>query len=587
MMSLRMRNTLDESVSPRMFAIALVLAAMSQAIGQAKEGLPLLHVATEQIDNLVPATFEIEVQRKFKNPFDARECRVDVDFTEPSGVEMSMPAFWLVKSDGTAGWQCRFTPRSAGPHTALVRVTTPEESTQSEIVRFTVAESKAKDAKGFCNLDPKSHYTFRFQNGDYFRGLGTNIGWEPRMEEDAIYTYDHLFPRIAAQGANTVRTWMCPWNLTLEWNKLGLADYDQEAGRRLDEMLALAEDNKLFVILVIGYHGELQTKEDFFPGNARWKENPYNVANGGPCHNPAEFFTNKTARELYKSRLRYLVARIASRPHLLAWEFWNEFDHVQRNASVPGEAIVAWHEEMADYLHEIDPYHHPITTSISMEAPPGLWGNRHLDFIMLHPYGATENFQKLLTEVGKKHHKPVVLGEFSYSWKTPELKMAPQFERELQLGMWRGLMSPTPVLPMTWWWEFHDQRDDWRVFHPVAELSQRMLDLKSSDWKPAKVTALNESIETSGINIGEKWFLWLCNRESLAVAETALRVDGAAPGTYKLQLLDTRTGGLTVLGRVSIDPQNTGCTFPGPPLGPLGDAALILEKDDDGTPAAQ
>ena len=505
---------------------------------------------------------------------------MDVEFTDPTGTAVRLPAFWNVASDRT-GWQCRFTPRSAGPHTAQVRTAATDGSTESEIVRFRVTEPSAAGSNGFCALNPDSPYTFRFQNGDNFRGIGLNIGWEPRTPQEAAYTYNYLFPRVAAQGANTVRTWMCPWNLTLEWGKLGLANYDQESARRLDEMLALAEDNNLFVVLVIGYHGELQTKEDYFPGNARWKENPYNTANGGPCRHPADFFTDKTARELYKSRLRYLVGRVASHPHLLAWELWNEFDHIQRNAEVPGDAIVAWHEEMADYLHEIDPYQHPITTSISMEAPPGLWDNRHLDFIMMHPYGATDKFPQLLRNVEEKHQKPVVFGEFSYSWKTPDASKRALFERELHLGLWRGVTSSTPILPMTWWWEFHDERNDWQQIKPVADFSQRMTKLNRSDWKFAKVSTMPQSVEVNGINIGDTWFLWLCNQDPEMVAIPVSQIHGSKPGEYRLKQFDTATGEVTKLGRISFDQKAGGIELNGPPLEPQEDTALILEKVSD------
>ena len=177
--------------------------------------------------------------------------------------------------------------------------------------RVTFRVLSQADERGFLHVDRNQPYFMMFDNGDQFRGIGTNIGWEPRRRRNQKHSYDTLFPRIAAQGLNTVRTWMCPWNMPLEWNGRQLGEYDEDALRRLDEMFALAEKSGLYVVLVLGYHGELQTVSGSFPNNDRWKENPYNVVNGGPCETPADFFTNEQAKALYKKRLKMLVARVA------------------------------------------------------------------------------------------------------------------------------------------------------------------------------------------------------------------------------------------------------------------------------------
>ena len=79
------------------------------------------------------------------------------------------------------------------------------------------------------------------------------------------------------------------------------------------------------------------------------------------------------------NRLRYIVARWGYSPAIGMWEFFNEIDNIQfRDAKnpIPAEEIVAWHARMARYLKSIDPYGHPVTTSISHRDLEGLNSGR-------------------------------------------------------------------------------------------------------------------------------------------------------------------------------------------------------------------
>lgn len=557
--------------------IAATLAANASQAEPAAESELRLEPPGGPFEQWKPIVLRIEGTFEGQSKDAYASSGIDVELTAPSGLSLSVPTYVNSIDTQEAGLECRFTPREIGTYTATVREA-GEGEPGSNRVSFHV--DRSTDEQGFLHVDRKKPYFMVFDNGEQFRGIGTNIGWEPHRRRNPKHSYDALFPRISENGLNTVRTWICPWNMPLDWNKrpLGDGNYDQNSLRRMDEMFALAEQNGLYVVLVLGYHGELQTVSGSFPNNDRWKENPYNVVNGGPCETPAEFFTSERAKAIYKQRLRMLVARVACQTHLLAWEFWNEIDHIERRGPVPGEAIVAWHQEMADYLRRLDVYDHPITTSISVKAPTGLWEIDNIDLIMLHPYGVTDKFKSLLTDTNQRYGKPAIAEEFSYSWKPAEKHEVQDFERELRLGLWRGLMSPTPVLPMTWWWEFHDSRDDWRYFRAIAQFSERMIQVDDSTWRPVRLKTNIESVECHGIVMGGSIFLWLRNNGDSAVSDIALEIYGVPLDSYQVKQFDTYTGNLMENSKFSLRADAKALILTLASLGQQSDTAFVLSR---------
>jgi len=101
-------------------------------------------------------------------------------------------------------------------------------------------------------------------------------------------------------GANFARIWLVRWNMGLEWTKgdgngmyQGIGRYALDNAWRIDELLRLAERNGIYLMLCLGYHGELADRQLYF-GEQAWDKNPYNRKNGGPCDKPADFWTNPT-----------------------------------------------------------------------------------------------------------------------------------------------------------------------------------------------------------------------------------------------------------------------------------------------------
>ena len=139
----------------------------------------------------------------------------------------------------------------------------------------------------------------------------------------------------------------------------GTGHYNQRVAWIADEFFRRCERDGLRVMVCLG-----ADELDAWPGYDAWADHPYNVANGGFLATPDQFWTDpraavalSTATAVHRRQIRYS-------PAIWAWELWNE-----RGQETP--AMIAWHQEMATYLREIDANRHLVTTSF--------WGTNPAD----------------------------------------------------------------------------------------------------------------------------------------------------------------------------------------------------------------
>ncbi|MCK4374707.1 MAG: hypothetical protein KAX19_05235, partial [Candidatus Brocadiae bacterium] len=154
---------------------------------------------------------------------------------------------------------------------------------------------------------------FEREDGRPWLAVGENVCWYGRGR---TFDYEQWLNRLAEAGGNYCRIWMPPWAFAVEWG--GLGRYRLDRAHELDYVLKLARRLDIHVMLCLDYHGA------FLRRGGTWPDNPYNATKGGPCARPLDFFRGEEATQLYRRRLRYLVARYASYGNLLAWEFFNE-----------------------------------------------------------------------------------------------------------------------------------------------------------------------------------------------------------------------------------------------------------------------
>ncbi len=495
--------------------------------------------------------FDINSASPYSNPYNPDDIKVDIVFADPNSNQIILPCFYVFGNSGASQWQGRFTPRKVGQYSYQAKVFVkgaPEG--KSDVFYLTVKDSN-KD--GFLHLNPKSNYFLQHDSGKPFRGIGENVCWDPRPNEDQKYKYEYMFPLLGANGCNFARLWMCPWNAPLEWKNSGSGRYSETAAARLDTIFSLAERNGLYVMLALDFHGVFKSVKDPWGGGDYWTDNPYNIANGGPCLNAAAFFSNSAAKEMYKKRLRYVIARWGYNKHLGVIEFFNEVDHAYNDGDVntPAEDIVSWHKEMSAYLKSIDPFEHLVSTSCSHKTIPRLWNLKDLDFSQTHLYGTTDNIYDGITSFVNSYNKPYVTGEFAYSWENAGTKEShPTFRRELHMGMWRGMFSSTPILPMTWWWEsFAD--NDWDVFKAVSTYGNQMTSGSGGLLTPLSVNA-GTGIETMALKSNNRMFVWLRNNTSSTLSDSTLTISSLQNGNYGIKYYDTWTGKYSIPAMINV-----------------------------------
>jgi len=305
-----------------------------------------------------------QLPETWDNPFDRREIELIATFHTPSGRAVRVPGFYyqpyqrsrdedggeLLTPSGPPVFKVRFAWGEVGDYRYDTSLCVDGRTRSLASGASTVAPAASP---GYVRRSRRAPRYFEFDSGAPYFAIGQNMCYP---DESGTYDYDRWMPKLSANGGNYLRLW-----LINEWNDLGLehlpqqADddselgrYDQQAAWRIDHILDLADGQGISVLMCIDSFNSLLTGELY----SEWERSPYNAANGGPCAQPQDFFTNPQARELFRRRLRYLVARWGYSTSVLAWEFWNEVD-LTTNYSSP--AVATWHEEMARHLRSIDP----------------------------------------------------------------------------------------------------------------------------------------------------------------------------------------------------------------------------------------
>lgn len=541
---------------------AVLLLVLWQAPVSAGEILQV-RPATTRVAQYARLDVELQIRADWQDPFRARDVAVDVVFEAPSGRSLRLPAFYVSGAAKAASrWQARFTPREVGRYRYRVELREAEQLRHvSPAGRFTVRPSPAR---GF--LRPASDWAWRFDNGELFRGIGENVGWEHRDHDDSKFFgalhehprfhYEAMLAQLSRDGANFIRTWMIYWNLPVDWRWVDNASrYRPSASRfnesgieRMEAFIAAAEKHGIYVMLTLDPHVALLGEG--------WEHSVYNRSNGGHAATVAEFFTSTQAREQYRDKLRFLVARWGYSPSIAAWEFFNEIDNVtyaDPAARIPDEPVVDWHRDMSRYLAALDPFGHMITTSISHRDLAGLNDIPDIAFNQKHIYKATGSIPATVRDYTGRHGKPYVIGEFGFEWDWSQNfdAFAEDMVHDFKRGLWYGLFSPTPVLPLSWWWEYFDEKQATPCFAAVRDIDARMRQAGRGHFATVVATSGHEQIEALAVQAGRQVFVYLRNAstapQQARLAQVSLRPGATArlydPETRRTRVLTVPPGG--------------------------------------------
>lgn len=446
------------------------------------------------------------------NPYLQEDAAVDLEFTAPDGSHGLLPCFY---SGADSLWTARFTPVQAGAYDLrFIYGENGECAAKSDRVTLNVSASAGK---GF--LRPRDEWTFRFDNGEPFRGIGENLCWESRTEDDnphlkelheqaEVYNYDVMLPKLKEHGGNFTRMWMCSWNFPIDRH----ADFNNprytpseeyfnpSAVERLDHVLELADSLGIKIMLCL---------------------------NQGDVVADKAFFTTQEAKARYRNYLRYIVARWSYSPAIAAWEFFNEVDNIQfadAEDPIPAEDITAWHAGMAKYLRDIDAHDHMITTSISHRDIEGLNSIPEIDFNQKHIYKATADIPQTILRYEAEYAKPYVIGEAGYEWDWYKdfNEIADGLDMDFTRAMYYGLFNPTPIVPMSWWWEWFDSRGTDARIAKVRALSDQMLEAGGGSFEPLEVKVAGG--DGYAVRCGEKVFVYIFNPTNKAITTFSVRL---------------------------------------------------------------
>jgi hypothetical protein len=584
------KNMTQEKIK-NIYALTWIILLMCSTVSFGQWSITGVTKLTDPVLQYQKAEFDIAVTGAFANPYEANDISIDMVLTSPSDKAIKLPCYYVSGNATASNWKARFAAREAGQYTyhfELKKLNVLEASSSN--ANFT---SLATAMPGF--LHKNNYWSFKFDNGQLFRGVGENFCWEPRLSEQGgykgAYTYDYLLPKLAANGVNYFRVWMSPWNVPVQWKTVSNTTrytnsneyFNPSGSQRMDELVELSESLGLYFMLAMDYHGAL---------SGEWNINNYNSANGGPISTPAEFFTNEAAKNMYKNRLRYLVARWGYSPSIGAWEFFNEVDNAMYTESngnlprIPDADVTAWHGEMSNYLKTIDPYEHLVTTSISHRAVTGMNDLPNIDFNQKHIYQDpyVGQIDTNISSGTSAHNKPYVIGEYGYRYQDDNYSAAYAFnwDYDFKQGLWLGLFKPTPILPLSWWWEMFDAKAGMTpYFKSVSEIYNSMMEAAGPSGDLAQPTASASALgqKVLAVRAGTKFYVYILNTTAAAVT-TNITLATGKNGNYTVESFNPASGdNFTYTDKGTFTAASNNITITGNTIEAYKERILVLSEE--------
>ena len=435
------------------------------------------------------------------NPYDATEFSLTLVVTRPDGQEERLTGFHdqpmraadrgdieEVVAEGRARFTVRYRPRVPGVHRLRLESRWNENEPQSTSLPNLEVSGVATDP--YVRID---HGDPRFFSiGDKFWWpIGPNLRsvTDPRSGENlatkatplrGTLAYDAYLARLSANGVDAIELWLSSWGLAMEWKAdwpgyHGLGRYHEGHAWQLDHILDAALAHGIRINLTLNNHGQGSGWVD-----TEWANSPYNRRNGGPLSSPEELLTATVAKQHQEQVRRYVIARYADHPAIMAWKLWSEVDFVgeQSRRREVEPLLVQWHEQAAKRWHELDVYNHPVTTHWSsnwtrvqptLAATPGV---QFLCFNLYHNHpGENEGWilahllqQSIASKALGRYGKPLLSTEFGGQFNACPV---PQLEAEHASGAFCGLVSGLAGAPMLWWYEWIDQGSRFAPYNAI------------------------------------------------------------------------------------------------------------------------
>lgn len=226
--------------------------------------------------------------------------------------------------------------------------------------------------------------------------------WTPIGQNDAI-TWPELAPLFRRRDLAAVErhlAWLADHGVTclrlmVEYAQERHRLFERPVGVPVPAMVQLWDD--LFAMCErIGLR-ILLTPVDTFWMWLRWRDHPWNAANGGPAGHPSALLPDPAARAAIKARLTFMVTRWGGSGALFAWDLWNEIHHAWAGDSADcfGEFIADLSQHVRELERRLYGRTHPQTVSLfgpELQWRPDLaladpiFRHPDLDFATIHIY---------------------------------------------------------------------------------------------------------------------------------------------------------------------------------------------------------
>jgi hypothetical protein len=512
----------------------------------------------------------------YDNPFDSRQVVVDLVVEQPDVSTIRIPAFYyqdyerqlmgsveLLTPVGDPTWKARFVPTQEGQHRYWLEASDRQGNSRSEVVTLTAGKGQNP---GFVRVSPDQK-GFVFDDGTSYFPIGINLAHS--REDLGTFEYDLYLSAMGTVDLNWTRLWMAPpWRSTaaaLEWTdgqfpaergKIGLRRYSMQAAWRVDHFVDTATALGIYVMLCFGDERELESNTEL--SRAFWHANPYNSANGGPVRTPTDFFTNEEAKATYKDRLRYIVGRWGYSTNVI-WEFWNEIDHPKlwgNTWSAKRDGVVKWHQEMGQYLRDIDPYRHLISTSfVSLTSDPKIWNLPEIDFTQIHIYNVEPDTVQVMLDLPprylRRYPKPVLVSEIGTGGTARFAHQGGAEEVAIHNALWASVFSEAAGGPIWWYWHaihncnyYHHYGTLTRFLQDVPVPQLRKVEAAATPGRgvlalaavgPASAAVWVQSQEHNWANIEKQ-------KAPAAIPNVKVSIPGIAPGLYEVVRWNTWDG---------------------------------------------
>jgi hypothetical protein len=446
----------------------------------------------------------VDIEASYANPYDYDQVWVKGLFTTPAGEELVVDGFFMQAYEepdvntgstiaiGEGEFRIRFSPRSIGSWGVKAVVINSVGSDTSEVYNFECIPEQSSSNKGFIHASPSNY--LQFDNAEAFIPLGENMAW---ALGNPVVNYYQWITKLSNAGGNYFRIWQCHWGLGLEWlggGYDGLKAYRQINALYTDWLIDYCAEQGVYIQYCLQHHGQVSSEV-----NPNWSESPYNAANGGMCQNTWDFFTHEQAIAYTKNKFRYVIARWGYARTIAAWELFNEADWTDQYEQ-HREVVTEWHLEMAQFLKEIDPNQHLVTTSFAKDIyEPSLWSSAEIDFTQTHYYFDTPNLEAIIAQGTQQYlgayQKPCLNGEFGVSTNGSDLSDMDPDGIHVHNSIWGSFYGGGLGAGMPWWWDVYMEPED--LYYHFTSLSQLIasVDWLGGNFRPTEATLSGASAD--------------------------------------------------------------------------------------------